>query len=90
MTMNYILLLIGLLVFLSGTALWVIDSTHESRLLFRKIQDQEKILDDYRIEWGQLQLEFAMLRGEDRVESIAKNKLNLRMPIRKQIIYVRP
>jgi len=42
------------------------------------------------VEWGQLQLELTTLTEENRVESVAKEKLKLRMPQRNKIIYLKP
>ena len=72
------------------TALLVIDKKYETRLLFSKIQEQEKLLDNYQVEWGQLQLELSMLAEENRVERVAKDKLKLIMPARENIIYLKP
>jgi cell division protein FtsL len=54
------------------------------------MQKQEKMLDNYEIEWGKLQLELTMLTAENRVERVAKNKLGLIMPTRKSTIYLKP
>ena len=72
------------------TALLVVDKKYETRLLFSKIQKQEKLLDNYQVEWGQLQLELSMLAEENRVERVAKDKLKLIMPARENIIYLKP
>jgi cell division protein FtsL len=72
------------------SALAVIFSKYQSRLVFIEIQKQEKMLDDYEVEWGQLQLELTTLTEENRVESVAKEKLKLRMPQRNKIIYLKP
>ena len=84
------LLLIGLVVIFIVSALAVIISKYQSRLVFIEIQKQEKMLDDYEVEWGQLQLELTTLTEENRVESVAKEKLKLRMPQRNKIIYLKP
>jgi cell division protein FtsL len=72
------------------SALLVIDKKYESRSLFIEMQKQEKMLDGFEVEWGQLQLELTMLTEENRVESMAKNKLKLIMPSREKIIYLKP
>jgi cell division protein FtsL len=84
------LLLIGLVVMFVTSALAVIISKYQSRLVFIEIQKQEKMLDDYEVEWGQLQLELTMLTEENRVERVAKEQLKLRMPQRDKIIYLKP
>lgn len=72
------------------TALAVINSKYNSRLVFIEIQKQEERLDKYEVEWGQLQLELTTLTEENRIESEAKNRLKLRMPEPEQIIYIKP
>jgi len=84
------LLLIGLVAMFVTSALAVIISKYHSRLIFIEIQKQEKMLDNYEVEWGQLQLELTMLTEENRVERVAKEKLKLRMPRRDKIIYLKP
>ena len=80
----------GLLVLVLGSALAVIYSKYQSRLLFVEIQKQERELDHYEVEWGQLQLELTTLAEENRVEQVARDKLKLVMPPRDKIIYLKP
>ena len=82
--------MIGLVVLFVVSALAVIISKYQSRLVFIEIQKQEKMLDNYEVEWGQLQLELTMLTEENRVERVAKEQLKLRMPRRDKIIYLKP
>lgn len=82
--------LTGLLLFLLGSAMGVIYSKYQSRILFVEIQQQERELDRYEVEWGQLQLELTTLAEENRVEQIARDKLKLVMPERDKIIYLKP
>lgn len=79
-------MLIALLV----SAMAVIGSKYQSRSLFIAIQTEEIRLDDYEIEWGQLQLELTTLTEENRVERVAKEQLKLKMPVREKIIYIKP
>ncbi|MDO8845526.1 MAG: cell division protein FtsL [Methylicorpusculum sp.] len=85
-----VLLMMGLVVGLLGSALAVIYSKYQSRLLFIDIQKQERELDRYEVEWGQLQLELTTLAEENRVEQIAREKLRLVLPQREAIIYIKP
>ncbi len=82
--------MVGLVALLLMTALAVIISKYHSRLVFIEIQKQEKMLDNYEVEWGQLQLELTTLTEENRIESVAKKQLKLRMPQREKIIYLKP
>ena len=72
------------------TALAVIYSKYYSRLMFIEIQKQEKALDQYEIQWGQMQLELKMLAEQNRVELKAQEELKLMMPLREKIIYINP
>ena len=80
----------GLSVVLLSSALAVIYSKYQSRLIFNEIQKMEKELDRYEVEWGRLQLELTMLTEENRVEVEAKKRLKLVMPVREKIIYLKP
>lgn len=82
--------MVGLVTLLLMSALAVIISKYHSRLVFIEIQKQEKMLDNYEVEWGQLQLELTTLTEENRIESVAKKQLKLRMPQREKIIYLKP
>jgi len=72
------------------SALCVIYSKYHSRVIFSEIQKQERALDQYEVEWGQLQLELTTLAEQNRVEQVAKEQLKLIMPLREKIIYIKP
>jgi len=72
------------------SALAVIYSKYQTRLIFTEIQEMEKKLDRYEVEWGRLQLELTMLTEENRIEVTARNRLKLIMPVREKIIYIKP
>ncbi|MDD5460355.1 MAG: cell division protein FtsL [Methylococcales bacterium] len=88
MLTNRLLSVVGIVLLLSALA--VIYSKYYSRLVFLEIQKQERALDQYEVEWGQMQLEQMMLVEQNRVELVAKEKLKLVMPIREKIIYIKP
>jgi cell division protein FtsL len=72
------------------SALAVIYCKYQSRLIFIEIQKQERALDQYEVEWGQLQLELTTLAEQNRVEQVAREQLKLIMPLRERIIYIKP
>jgi cell division protein FtsL len=72
------------------SALAAIYSKYRSRLVFIEIQKQEKILDQYDVEWGQLQLELTFLADKKRVEVLARQQLKMMMPVRDKIVYLKP
>lgn len=72
------------------SALAVIYSKYQSRLVFIEIQKVERDLDEYEVEWGQLQLELRTLADQNRVENIARTKQRLIIPEREKIIFLKP
>lgn len=90
MTISRYLGIGGLILALLISALAVIYSKYHSRLIFIEIQKQERALDQYEVEWGQLQLELTTLAEQNRVEQVAREQLKLVMPLRERIIYIKP
>ena len=84
------LILAVLLVMLVGSAMAVIYVKYHTRLMFIEIQKQEAALDQYEVEWGQLQLELTTLTEENQLELLARDKLKLIVPQRDKIIYIKP
>lgn len=84
-----IFLVISLMALLVS-ALAVIYCKNYSRSLFIEIEKHDRALDQYDVEWGQMQLELTTLAEQNRVETIAKEKLKLIMPARESIIYLKP
>ena len=88
MVTNRLLSVVSIVLLLSALA--VIYSKYYSRLIFIEIQKQERALDQYEVEWGQMQLELTMLAEQNRVELVAREQLKLVMPLREKIIYIKP
>lgn len=84
------ILLSILIAMLLLSAIAVIYSKYQSRLLFIEIQKKEKQLDDYEVEWGRLQLELTTLTEENRIEIEARNRLMLTLPAQNKIVYIKP
>lgn len=85
-----LLTLMGLLLALVVSAMGVIYVKYHTRLMFIEIQKQEAALDQYEVEWGQLQLELTTLTEENQLELLARDKLKLVVPQRDKIIYIKP
>ncbi|MEQ1545127.1 cell division protein FtsL [Methyloglobulus sp.] len=85
-----IAVLIILLAMLMISALAVIYSKNVSRSIFIEIERHERALDQYEVEWGQMQLELSTLAEQNRVERIAKERLKLVLPPHESIIYIKP
>lgn len=84
------ILLSILIAMLLLSAIAVIYSKYQSRLLFIEIQKKEKQLDDYQVEWGRLQLELTTLTEENRIEIEARKRLLLTLPAQNKIVYIKP
>lgn len=78
-----------LLLMLIGSALAVIYGNYYARLLFIEIAKQEKLLDDYEVEWAQMQLEQTTFLEHNRIEHTAK-KHNLTLPLPQNTIFIKP
>lgn len=72
------------------SALMVIHKKYNSRLIFIEIQKHEKLLDQYEVAWGQLQLELTTLAEQNRIEQVAREQLKLVLPAREKVIYIKP
>ncbi len=71
---------------ISGLA--VIYGKYKARLVFIEIQQVEQELDHLEMRWERLTLEEKMLSEHNRVEKIARKKMGLVEPNRKDIIYI--
>jgi len=77
--MKYLLIsLLALVVFVS--ALKVVIAQHQARKLFVEIQEQERIHDDLDELWSRLQLEQSTWATDDRIETQARNRLEMIEP----------
>lgn len=83
-----VLIILAVMVLLSALA--VIYSKYYSRQLFLDIQQQERALEQYEVQWGQMQLELTMLADQNRVEVVARERLKLVIPVRDNIVYLKP
>ncbi len=62
------------------TALGVIYSKHNSRMLFKKTRVLNDAIDRANVDWGRLQIEESTLARYGRIEEIATSNLGMRMP----------
>jgi len=85
-----ILGVLGLSIAILITALTVIYAQHQSRKSFVNLQELQKVRDDIDVEWGRLQLEQGAWTTHGRVEQIARNKLNMKIPNTDAVIIVKP
>ena len=71
---------LALLALLVGCALALVTSQHNARKLYVELQKEQELAKQLDIEWGQLQLEQGTWAMHGRVEKIAIEKLNMRVP----------
>lgn len=79
-----------LLAVLVLSALGTIAAQHKSRKLYVELQHQQDLAKQYEIEWGQLQLEQSTWAMHARIEQIAENQLQMRVPDTAHIQIVYP
>lgn len=83
--MMIMMLLLGIMI----TSLLVVYYKHVSRQLFANLQSVHKLRHELHIEWTQLLLEQGAWGSDARVEKIARNKLNMHLPLPDKIIVSR-
>ncbi len=62
------------------SAVAVVDSRHQARMLFVELERLAAERDRLNIEWGQLQLEQSTQSNHGRVERVASEKLRMELP----------
>jgi cell division protein FtsL len=75
-------------VLLLATALGVVWTRHESRVLFVELQELNGRRDELNIEWGRLQLEQATWAEASRIERLAREKLNMQTPEQDDMVVI--
>ncbi len=76
----------GLYIAIFLSALQVVIARHETRRLFVELQALERVGDELNEEWGRLQLEQSTWAINDRIESFARTKLDMKMPERSSVV----
>jgi cell division protein FtsL len=71
-----------------ASSLLVIETRHESRLLYTQLQQLQAGRDTLNTEWGQLLLEEGTWAEHRRVEAMARARLDMNLPGRDQIVVV--
>lgn len=80
--------LLATLLLVSSIAL--VEMQHRHRTLFVELQALEGERDELETEWGRLQLEQSTWATHDRIQSLAREKLELRVPPVDGIVLVTP
>lgn len=68
------------------SALQVVIARHETRRLFVDLQAMERTRDELKEEWGRLQLEQSTWAINDRIESVARSQLDMKMPEQSSVV----
>lgn len=63
-----------------ASAVAVVYARHESRRLFIELQSLYEVRDDLNVDWGRLQIERSTWASLGRVEQMAGDKLEMRVP----------
>jgi cell division protein FtsL len=71
-------------------ALMLVTSQHKARKLFMELQRQQEIAKHFEVEYGQLQLEQSTWAMHSRVEKVAANNLQMRVPPATRVHLVPP
>ena len=79
---------VGLVAVNIATALGVVYSKHNSRMLFKQTRVLSSAIDRANVDWGRLQIEESTLARYGRIEEIATEDLNMRMPDHAEIMTV--
>ncbi len=88
--MNRYLLIAVLVVANVATALVLVRDRHEHRLQFIALTKLEKARDELNIEFGRLQLEQATWAESNRVDQVARTRLEMLFPRTEDIVVLRP
>ncbi|KTD65800.1 cell division protein FtsL [Legionella spiritensis] len=83
-------LVLSLLLAVLVSALAVVYTTNEHRLCFSHLQQLEQQTHQLQLQWGQLLLEQASLATPARVERLAGEKLQMKLPSDKQTYVLQP
>lgn len=83
-----VVVLLGVAVFLSALAL--IDSRHQNRILFEQTQQLREQRDRLNVEWGRLLLEQSTWSTHAYIEQSATQKLDMHTPVNPEILVVQP
>lgn len=73
-----------------ASALGVVAAQHQSRRLYAEYEREQARTQALEVEWGQLQLEQSTWATHGRVEKLAREKLDMRVPPAGQVLVVEP
>lgn len=71
-----------------ASGLWLIRAEHDARQLFIELEELNREQDRLQIDWGRLQLEQSTWSTHSRIESIARERLQLTLPVDEEFVVV--
>lgn len=74
-----------LIVLVFGLALSVVYMRHQSRQLFVQLQELKEQRDTLNTEWGKLLLEEGAWSQHQRIEKLARSRLDMSLPAQEQV-----
>jgi cell division protein FtsL len=66
----------------------VVETEHRSRQLFIKVEELNREQDRLQIDWGRLQIEQSTWATHPRIETLARERLNLTVPDDRALVVV--
>ena len=87
---GFLLLATSLFAIVMATAIGLVYSKHKTRVLFVELQQLNKEVVSLNTEWGRLQLEQSAWSDHGRIERIARERLDMRIPEAEQVAFIRP
>jgi len=72
------------------SAIGLVYSKHETRMLFVELEQLNKEVVNLNTEWGRLQLEQSAWSDHSRIERIARDRLGMAIPESDQVAFIRP
>ncbi|WP_406671930.1 cell division protein FtsL [Natronospira sp.] len=72
------------------SAISLVWTRHEGRVLFVELQALEAERDELNVDWGRLQLEQSAGATKGRIERLARDELEMRRPVDVEVVLVEP
>lgn len=69
-----------------GSGVWVVQVKHESRQRFVELEELKREKDRLQIDWGRLRIEQSTWATHPRIESVAREELELAEPSDSQVV----
>jgi cell division protein FtsL len=70
------------------SGVWIVRAEHQSRQLFIRTEALSREQDQLEIDWGRLQIEQSTYATHPRIESLARERLDLTVPNDDQLVVV--